>query len=130
MAASGKMGRTLPSRMEYFGTPAVSQLKSAMTSHKKPGVAFWATVVVVVVLVAYPLSFGPACWLCEKGALSQRIGWTMFRPVTWLVLHGPRPVSSLIQAYAEACGDQRRTESVFTNPSPAIGGTACSKQGN
>src|SRR5262245_22978664 len=31
-------------------------------SHKKPGVAFWATVVVVVVLVAYPLSFGLACW--------------------------------------------------------------------
>jgi hypothetical protein len=25
-------------------------------------VAFWATVVVVV-LVAYPLSYGPACWL-------------------------------------------------------------------
>jgi len=32
-----------------------------MTSDgKKPGVAFWTTVVVVVVLVAYPLSFGPA----------------------------------------------------------------------
>ena len=31
-----------------------------MTDRKKPGVAFWATVVVVVVLVAYPLSFGPA----------------------------------------------------------------------
>jgi hypothetical protein len=29
---------------------------------KKPGVAFWATAVVVVVLVAHPLSFGPACW--------------------------------------------------------------------
>ena len=27
-------------------------------NRKKPGVAFWATVVVVVVLVAYPLSFG------------------------------------------------------------------------
>ncbi len=27
-------------------------------SRKKPGVAFWATVVVVAVLVAYPLSFG------------------------------------------------------------------------
>jgi hypothetical protein len=26
-------------------------------SSNKPGVAFWATVVVVVVLVAYPLSF-------------------------------------------------------------------------
>ena len=32
---------------------------------KKPSVAFWATVVVVVVLVAYSLSFGPACWLCQ-----------------------------------------------------------------
>jgi hypothetical protein len=32
-----------------------------MTSdRKKPSVAFWATVVVVLVL--YPLSFGPACW--------------------------------------------------------------------
>ena len=90
--------------------------KRIMTSRKQPGVAFWATVVVVVVLVVYPVSFGPACWLCEKGALSQRTGWTIFRPVTWLVLHGPRPVSSLIQSYAEACGDQRRTESVFTNP--------------
>jgi hypothetical protein len=33
-----------------------------MTSRKKPGVAFWTTVKVVAVLVAYPLSFGPACW--------------------------------------------------------------------
>jgi hypothetical protein len=38
---------------------------------KKPGVTFWATVVMVVTLVAYPLSFGPACWLCEKGVLSR-----------------------------------------------------------
>ena len=37
-----------------------------MTSpRKKPGVAFWATVVVVV-LAAYPVSFGPACWLDSR----------------------------------------------------------------
>jgi hypothetical protein len=36
---------------------------SLMTSRKKPGLAFWATVALVVVLVAYPLSFGPACWV-------------------------------------------------------------------
>jgi len=29
------------------------------SSRKKPGAAFRATVVVVVLLVAYPLSFGP-----------------------------------------------------------------------
>ena len=33
-----------------------------MTDRKKPGVAFWATVAVVVVLL-YPLSTGPAAWL-------------------------------------------------------------------
>jgi hypothetical protein len=33
-----------------------------MTSRKPPSAAFWATVVVVVALVAYPLSFGPVTW--------------------------------------------------------------------
>ncbi len=32
-----------------------------MSDRKKPGVAFWATVALLVVLVWYPLSFGPAC---------------------------------------------------------------------
>jgi hypothetical protein len=36
------------------------------TSRKKPGVAFWATVLVVVVLVLYPLSVGPAEWLVNS----------------------------------------------------------------
>jgi hypothetical protein len=38
--------------------------------HKKPGVAFWATVVVVVALVAYPLSFGPVCWILTHERVS------------------------------------------------------------
>jgi hypothetical protein len=33
-----------------------------MTDSKKPGVAFWATIVMFVVLAAYPLSMGPRCW--------------------------------------------------------------------
>jgi hypothetical protein len=32
-----------------------------MSSPNKTGVGFWVTVVVVVVLIGYPLSFGPAC---------------------------------------------------------------------
>jgi hypothetical protein len=35
---------------------------SHMTDRKKPGAAFWVTVVVVAVLVAYPLSLGPMFW--------------------------------------------------------------------
>ena len=38
-----------------------------MTSNrKKPGVAGWVTVAVVAVLVGYPLSFEPACWLSKQ----------------------------------------------------------------
>jgi hypothetical protein len=33
------------------------------TSRKQPGAACWATVAVVVLLAAYPLSFGLADWL-------------------------------------------------------------------
>ena len=35
------------------------------SSRKQPGVAFWATVVVVVVLL-YVASFGPACWIASR----------------------------------------------------------------
>jgi hypothetical protein len=41
-----------------------------MTDHKKPGWAFWA-VVLVVVLVGYPLSLGPVNWLYMRGWISQ-----------------------------------------------------------
>jgi hypothetical protein len=34
-----------------------------MTDRKKPGVAFWTSVVLVVGLAAYPLSLGPMTWL-------------------------------------------------------------------
>ncbi len=55
-----------------------------MTSRKKPGVAFWATMVVVAGLVAYPLSFGPACWMFENRLVPLR--WiktaeTVFHPL-------------------------------------------------
>ena len=43
-----------------------------MTDRKKPGVAFWATVVLVMVLVGYPLSIGPAVWLAVK---TEAPGW-------------------------------------------------------
>ena len=37
-----------------------------MADRKKPGVALGASVVLVVLLVAYPLSFGPALWLQDR----------------------------------------------------------------
>ena len=55
-----------------------------MTSDRKqPGVAFWVTVVVVVVLVAYPLSLGPAVWLTARGFFRDSAVQSFYMPVLW-----------------------------------------------
>jgi hypothetical protein len=60
-----------------------------MTSDRKtPGVAFWATVVVVVVL-AYPISFGPACWLMTRTGIGRRrLIPAVYRPITMIAESG------------------------------------------
>jgi hypothetical protein len=82
-----------------------------MTSRKKPGVAFWATVVLVAVLVGYPLSFGPACWAVHKGVMSERILTTLYRPLVSEALHGVDPKSpdatktgAALLWWADTCG--------------------------
>jgi hypothetical protein len=58
-----------------------------MTDRKKPGVAFWATVVMVALLVVYPLSFGPACWTASRDqSLSplDRSVSQVYWPIGWL----------------------------------------------
>ena len=67
-------------------------------SRKKPGVAFWATVVVVVGLVAYPLSFGPVLWLARRDRLPTRATSIAYRPLIlearreWVSDQPPRPI--------------------------------------
>ena len=40
------------------------EARSEMTSgRKKPTAGFWITVALVAVLLGYPLSFGPVCWM-------------------------------------------------------------------
>ncbi len=56
---------------------------------KKPGVAFWATVVAVVVLVVYPLSFAPAVWLVAHAAVPLEPTVTIYRPIRGWIL---RPI--------------------------------------
>ncbi len=51
-----------------------------MTDRKKPGVAFWATVAMVG-LVLYVASFGPACWLVGRGFISSSAASFFYRPV-------------------------------------------------
>jgi hypothetical protein len=52
-----------------------------MTSPRKPTAGFWITVALVAVLVAYPLSFGPACWATSRTNCSVDILETFYQPI-------------------------------------------------
>jgi hypothetical protein len=71
---------------------------------KDPGVAFWATVVVVVALVAYPLSWGPACWIITRigdPPWALEVYWKLYAPILWLDQHSPAWVQDATEWY---CG--------------------------
>jgi len=78
-----------------------------MTSRKKPGVAFWATVVVVVALL-YPISFGPACWLADwldwDGESEYWIA-IAYRPFLVLTCKGPGWVQESVEWYGDPQGN-------------------------
>jgi len=79
----------------------------ARISRKKPGVAFWATMVVVA-LVGYALSFGPACWLIESPlqcmtngrAVAIEAVASIYQPLVALSVDGPKYISKPICWYA------------------------------
>ena len=70
-------------------------------SRTKPGVAFWATVVVVVLLVGYPLSFGPVCGFADQGVLEHHRARRLYGPLLWITSRSPTPVQRTVTRYAE-----------------------------
>jgi hypothetical protein len=77
--------------------------------HKKPGVAFWATVVVVVAL-AYPLSFGPACWInCRTGWIGRETLSISYRPLIRLAEGNRTDTASTIILWWASAGAEQET---------------------
>ena len=72
-----------------------------MTSRKKPGVAFWATMVVVVALVVYPLSAGPALWIAHQDIPQWSLNAICFvyAPMNWLEQESPAPIARAVRGY-------------------------------
>ena len=54
----------------------------------KPTTGFCVAVVVVVVLVLYPLSFGPACLLVDRGHVAATPVARFYRPILQLIANG------------------------------------------
>ena len=82
-----------------------------MTDRKKPGVTFWASAALVLVL-AYPLSFGPATWLVRHSTLPGGIKvaiWSFYSPVNkainWAATRDETPACILtgIARYLDLC---------------------------
>lgn len=71
-----------------------------MTDRKKLRVAFWTTVGLVVVLVTYPLSFGPSCWLADHGHVRFRLTANTYRPLVWHAYRGSDWTGKLLIWYA------------------------------
>jgi hypothetical protein len=60
---------------------------------RKPTARFWITAALAAVLVGYPLSLGPACWLVGRGFIPSSCASVFYRPVLnngsgpWLIQH-------------------------------------------
>jgi hypothetical protein len=70
-----------------------------MTDRKKPGVAFWATVVVVMLVLAYPIGFGPAVWLTVRTNSTKSVVERLYWPVLWAYADGPVWAQDPIRRY-------------------------------
>jgi hypothetical protein len=66
-----------------------------MTDRKHPGMTFWITVSLVVVVVGYPLSLGPACWITSRMNSGASTVSMAYRPVTWGMSQSERIAAAL-----------------------------------
>jgi len=72
-------------------------------SRRKQGVLSWTIAIMIAMLVAYPLSFGPACWVCSRvpeGTLVWETTDFFYAPILWGWYDAPPLVSRLIGNYA------------------------------
>ena len=80
-----------------------------MTDRKKPGVAFWASVVMVAVLAGYPLSFGPACWISSRSGTGVSVVNSAYQPMLGLAFDGPDVIQRGTLWYGQLLADGRWT---------------------
>jgi hypothetical protein len=69
-------------------------------SREKPGVAVWVTVAVVVALIAYPLSYSPACRLADWEVLPRERTHEFYGPLLAVIARSPESVRRLAINYA------------------------------
>src|SRR5258708_18725791 len=82
--------------------PQCSTRSQMRHDDKQPGGVHWATVALVLALVAYPLSFGPAVWIHKQTGRSERLGDLMIKawePLDWVCRRSPKVVVDATHDY-------------------------------
>jgi hypothetical protein len=65
----------------------------------KLGTAFWCAVAACL-LLAYALTFGPACWISERTGIGSRAISVLYSPIVRAAEAGPQRAGQIIYWYA------------------------------
>ena len=68
-------------------------------SPAKFGFGFWALAVSAIVLL-YPASFGPACWISQRAEIDAAVVSAVYQPVLQVACRGPNGVGTRVMSYA------------------------------
>lgn len=66
----------------------------------KSGFGFWALAALAVVLL-YPLSFGPACWISQRAGWNGAVVSIVYQPILQFACRGPGAVGNPVLRYAQ-----------------------------
>lgn len=86
----------------------------------------WATVILFAVLIGYPLSFGPACWVSSYSDFGSEFIPIVYRPLLWTFedsegdVDNPTATGRILQRYSEFAARTGWTWAV-TTPDPMRG---------
>lgn len=71
-------------------------------SVRKTGPLVWISAALIMVLVGYPLSIGPACWISSwTGLGGETLLATAYTPMLLAADHGPDSILSAIHWYSQ-----------------------------
>jgi hypothetical protein len=73
-------------------------------ARKLSGVLFWIALIPIPLLPMYSLSFGPACWLCNRQLIPASVmPWAdeFYEPMVWAFRSAPDPIRSPVRWYVK-----------------------------
>jgi hypothetical protein len=72
---------------------------------RKPRTWFWTTIVALAIVVAYPLSFGSACWATSRLNLNANWVNVPYQPIIRVWARSPEPLRRWIRMFTYLAAD-------------------------